>query len=84
MECDLGHQIYVVNMFPSGPPPPAHLREEQPLGLQLQRHAVPHVVHELVEAEELDGAQRPPVAPVDVDLKLAVALQVDAKPAGEK
>ena len=46
------------------------LSEEQSLRLQLQRHAVPHVVDELLQTEELDAAQRAPVAPVDVDLHL--------------
>ena len=57
------------------------LGEEEPLRLELQRHAVTHVVDELLEAEELDGAQGAPVAPVDVDLQLAGLLQVYAEPA---
>ena len=56
------------------------LGEEEPLRLELQRHPVAHVVDELLEAEELDGAQRAPVAPVDVDLQLAGLLQVYAEP----
>ena len=58
-----------------------NLGEEEPLRLELQRHAVTHVVDELLEAEELDGAQRAPVAPVDIDLQLAGLLQVYAEPA---
>ena len=38
------------------------------------------VVDELLEPEELDGAQRAPVPPVDVDLQLARFLQGEAEP----
>ena len=38
------------------------------------------VVDELLEPEELDGAQRPPVAPVHVDLQLARLFQRKAEP----
>ena len=57
------------------------LGEEKPLRLELQRHAVTHVVDELLETEELDGAQGAPIAPVDVDLQLAGLLQVYAESA---
>ena len=38
------------------------------------------VVDELLEPEELDGAQRAPVPPVDVDLQFARLLQGEAEP----
>lgn len=53
--------------------------EEADLGFQLERHAVADVVDELLEAEELDGAKRAPVTPVDVDLQFARLVQVDAE-----
>jgi hypothetical protein len=46
----------------------------------LKGHPVAKVVDELLEPEELDGAQRPPVAPVDGDLQLARLFQRKTKP----
>ena len=39
-----------------------------------------HVVDEVLQAKELDGAQGAPVAPVHVDLELAGLVQVEAEP----
>lgn len=49
-----------------------HLCEENALRLHLDDHAVPMILDELLEAQELDGAQLAPVLPVNADLKLAV------------
>ena len=38
------------------------------------------VIDELFESKELDGTQRPPVAPVHVDLQLARLFQRKAEP----
>ena len=51
------------------------LGEEDALRLHLDDHAVPIVLDELLEAQELDGAQLAPVLPVDADLQLAVLHQ---------
>ena len=55
------------------------LGEEESLRLQLESHAVADVVDELFEAEELDAAQRAPIAPVNVDLHFARLVQIDAE-----
>ena len=46
------------------------LGKEQSLRLQLEGHAVAHVVDEFLKTEEFDAAQGAPVTPVDVDLHL--------------
>ena len=56
------------------------LGKEKSLRFELKGHPVPKVVDELLEPEELDGAQRPPVAPVDGDLQLARLFQRKTKP----
>ena len=50
------------------------LGKEEPLRFELKCHPVSEVVDELLEPEELDGAQRAPVAPVDGDLQFASLL----------
>lgn len=47
-----------------------NLDEDDSLRLQLQTHAVSAVVQEVLQAQELDGAQRPPVPPVHRHLQL--------------
>jgi hypothetical protein len=46
------------------------LDEEHALGLQAQAHAVPLVVQEVLQAQELHAAHGAPVAPVHRDLQL--------------
>jgi hypothetical protein len=49
------------------------------LGLELQGHPVPHVVNEVFEAEELQGAQGAPVTPVNANFQLSALVEVNAK-----
>ena len=41
---------------------------------------MPHVIYELLELEELDGTEGPPVLPVDRHLQLPRLVQLDREP----
>ena len=47
-----------------------NLNEEHALGLQVETHAVPLVVKEVLQTQELHTAQGAPVPPVHCDLQL--------------
>lgn len=53
--------------------------EEQARRLQLQCHAMPDVVDELLESQELHSTQRTPVAPVNADFEFARLVEVDGE-----